>query len=335
MLLRKGTWQEAGQSLKRVHKDRRARKHVLAVGALAIIPVLCLVYLVWLAGTGAIFLLPLVLPILWWRSRREKQDVVPLHIVPPPEPVERLLSQTEQQAVRKYFAGLALVGAVLVNRAGSESYLREKEMPDGVEVTTRRVHLQLLRERGLWEEIAAQDRELMMLPDGHWEWQQICRVAEIAEQIRLLRWILRLDFYLPLVGQQLKPDYGAARKMVDDPGELFAGRELATPAMLEAGIEAATTVYVRCLAEGISRGNVQAMKEETAAWAKQLSADLAGKQHEDIVLGDKLVSEATDDTLMRALSLGLRRREFLRWCLARMEGSTPPELPFPCLSCDQ
>jgi hypothetical protein len=73
MLLRKATWQEAGMSLRRAHKDKRARKHVLGFALMLLVPFLCIAYLAWLAGSGAILFVPFVIPVILWRARREKQ----------------------------------------------------------------------------------------------------------------------------------------------------------------------------------------------------------------------------------------------------------------------
>jgi hypothetical protein len=56
------TWNAAGQSLRRAHKDKRARKHllglVLIVGFLVLVPVVGIAYLIFIVGTGAWLFLP-------------------------------------------------------------------------------------------------------------------------------------------------------------------------------------------------------------------------------------------------------------------------------------
>src|SRR5215472_16393333 len=92
MLLRRATWHEARLSARRAHKDKRARKHLRRIGLMLLIPALCLVYLTWLAGSGALLVVPFIVPVFLWRMRREKQEAVPLRIAPGPEPVDRELS---------------------------------------------------------------------------------------------------------------------------------------------------------------------------------------------------------------------------------------------------
>jgi len=332
MLLRKATWFEAWLNLRRAHKDKRARKHLLQFSLLLLIPAICIAYTIWLAGSGALFLIPFVIPVIWWRSRREKQDSVPLRITPSPEPVIRQLSPREHSIIRLYFAELALTFAVMLDRAGSEAYLREKFLPDGFEVTSRRVHLDLLKAKGIWERMAQQDREMIMIADGHWDWDQINQVALGMEPLRLLRWILRIDFYLPVIGQQLKSDYRLASDLVNTPQKVLEGKELADVSMMRVGQEAAHHFFFRCLAEAIHRRYYDTVNEEDTKWATDISTTLSGKQHEDLVLGDHLVSEATKDDLLWAISLSRKRTEFLTWTMSVLEGDALPELPFRSIS---
>ncbi len=319
MLLRKATWMEVFLSLKRAHKDKRARKHVLQTGVLLLIPLFCLGYAAWLARTGAIFFLPFVLPVIWWRARRAKQDDEPLRIAPGPEPVRRTVGEEERRALRRYLARVALFHAVMVDRAGSEKFLKGNEVPAGSEVTSRRRHLELLRSSGIWDRMAQPDREAMMMADGHWEWDQIHEIEPAIEPQRLLRWILRVDFYLPVVGQQPAGSYAIAHELVTAPGKVIDGKGLVEEASLETAHEAAVHFHLRCAAEGISRGLYQA-DEEGTAWARQISSALEGKQQEDLVLRDKLVSEASDADLVWAALLAYRRVQFLEWASGLLAG---------------
>ena len=98
MLLRGATWREAGLSLRRAHKDKRARKHLLGLILLATIPLLCLLYLIWLVGSGGLVIVPFVIPVIWWRSRREKEESASLSIAPKAEPAVKELSEAQAAA---------------------------------------------------------------------------------------------------------------------------------------------------------------------------------------------------------------------------------------------
>ncbi len=325
MVLRKDTWREARLSFKRAHKDKRARKHLLGIALLLLIPVLCVLYAAWVVGTGALVFVPFVIPVIWWRNRRAKQDDVLLHITPGSKPAVKELTEEERQDLRRYFARLALFYAVMVDRAGSESFLKQKVLPEGFEVTSRRVHLELLRAHGLWDQMDRRDRELVMMPDGHWEWWQINQVSVAIEQVRLLRWILRKDFYLPVIGQQLRGNYQIAHELVHAPDKVLDAKELAEMSMLRTGKEAADDFFFRCWAEGISRGYYTVEDEEATEWANSVADRLRDKQHEDFVLGEKLVSEVSEEELRLATSLSGQRRVFLGWVMAVMDKDNVPQ----------
>jgi hypothetical protein len=330
-ILRKATWIEASQSLMRAHKDKRARTHLLRLGLLVMAPALCIGYLIWIWGLGAWFILPIVIPIAWWFNRNSKQAGETLHIAPAPQPPRRTLTEEELKALRTGFAGIALIIAAMVDRAGSEKYLKEKVLPPGFEPTTRRTHLELLKKFDLWDKMTRADREAMMMPDGHWEWPLINRVTMAMEPLRLLRWILRIDFHLPLIGQQLKGDFNLAHELVQAPEKLFEGKKLATEEMMETGRAAADHFFQRCLAEAIYRGYYNPNDEGMTERARRLAQSLAGNQNKDFVLGTQLVSEAGKDEVLWATNLSQRRRDFLHWMLGQCRAAQPSELPKVCI----
>lgn len=322
MLFRGATWADAWHSLRRVHKDKRARRHLASFAQRLLIPVVCAAYLAWLARLGALLFLPLLIPIVWWSNRRQRNET-PLHIAPATE-LPRELTSEEMHALRSYFGELALFYAVMTDRAGSEDFLKKKVLPEGFEVTSRRNHLELLRSTGLWDRMAQRDREAMMMADGHWDWPLINEVAGYLEPVRLLRWILRVDFHLPVVGRQLRGEFGLSHEIVAAPQKVLQAKELVTIRDMDRARGAASQFYGRCLAESLSRGYHAAENEEMQQWAKDLSSSLKGKQHDDLVLGDKLVSETDKAGLLWATELSRTRVRFLNWTIQFRNGKKPP-----------
>jgi hypothetical protein len=332
-LFGKATWTDVGMSLRRAHKDRRARKHLLAFSFLLLAPVLCIAYLWWLIGSGAIYFVPFLIPIYWLMQRGyKKQDKASLRITPGPPPLRRELSKEELAEVRSHLATLALVFAVFLDRAASEAFLKQNEVPEGREVVSRRVHLELLKTIGAWDRLAQVDRDAMIDADGKWEWPRIHHAAMVVEPLRLLRWILRVDFYLPLVGQQLEIESKMAHELVYAPDKVLKGDELATVTMLETGRDSARHFVMRCVAELISRGCEEAKTEEIKQWATKTASSLSGDQNADFLLGGKLVSEAPEDQVRWAMSLSRTRAEFLQWSIGVLEGSVVPSAEFAAVS---
>jgi len=165
-----------------------------------------------------------------------------------------------------------------------------------------------------------------MMPDGHWEWSLINQTYLGLEPLRLLRWILRIDYYLPVIGQQLRLNTKLSNELVRAPAKVLDGEELITQAQLEIGSRAARQYLVRCIAEEITRGYRQIDEGEDSTWAHEYTAALSGKQHEDLILGGKLVSEATQEELQWAVTLSRSRMNFLNWALVTMNNPVLPEL---------
>jgi hypothetical protein len=143
-----------------------------------------------------------------------------------------------------------------------------------------------------------------------------------------MRWMLRIDYFLPTVGQQIRLDFSVATDIVREPQKLRSGNDLATPKAIEIGRHAAEQFYNRCVAEKISRGLSEAKDQRSLEVASDISAKLGGKQHEDLVIGDKLVSEATAEQLEWATMLSRRRLAFFHWTGEAMERGTPPPPPY-------
>ena len=328
MMLRKATWSEARASLRRVHKDKRARKHLFSLAIMILAPVLCFAYLVWLIGSGAFIFLIFAIPVIWLiRRSHRKQDESTLRIAPgPPGPIastRRDLTPEEQAAIRAHLANQALVYAVFVDRASSEAFLKQNTVPEGREIISRRLHLDLLKKIGAWDTMSQADRDAMIDGDGNWDWPRINRTSFAIEPVRLLRWILRVDFYLPLIGQQLRIDHKLANELVHDPDKVLKGDALATPAMLATGRDSARHYLLRCTAELISRGLEEAKTDEIKDWAARATASLRGNQNEDLLLDGKLVSEASEEQIRWARALAKTRTDFLQSAIAILEGSVP------------
>jgi hypothetical protein len=317
-------WQQAWTSLRRGHKDKRARRHLRSFAALLLIPFLCSAYAIWLLRTGAVFVLPFVIPLIWWMNRSREKDEVLLHITPQPPPLYREPTDAERRSLRAYFGQLALFYAVMTERAGSEGFLKGKVLPENVEVIVRRNHIDLLRSTGLWDRAGARDREAIMAPDGHWEWPLINEVAEQLEVVRLLRWIIRIDHFLPVVGRQLRADYRLAHEIVQSRQKVLEGKELISIKNVETAKSAAAEFFARCLAEALSRGYYSTQDEEMQTWAKDVSESLKGRHHEDLLLGDKLVSETDEAALRWATALSRKRLRFLTGALELLNGADLP-----------
>lgn len=312
-------------SLRRAHKDPRARKFLLQLFFLVLTPLLCVLYFAWLVSSGAVFLAPFVVPVIWWIRRSYKRNEPP-HIVPQTEPRSVPIDE-DNPVIRGYLAQMAVLYAAMLDRAGSESFLRNQELPPNIEVTSRRIHIDLMRRTGIWDKMAVADREAMMIADGHWEPELIEHTSAGLEPLHLLRWVLRVDYFLPVIGRDSSPSYVVAHEIVSDPEKVLEAEKIIDRDSLATARGAAEHYFYRCAAEFISRGYHETEDETAKAWAGDISRSLAGKQGEDLLLGARLVSEANSMELSQALLLARARMNFLTWIEALLSGAALPVLP--------
>jgi hypothetical protein len=313
MMARWETWRVGLVALRRLHKDKRAWKHVRHLLFLISAPFLaplCALLILTPGGLIGTFIAMGRSP----ERRRKAASEAALKAasgLPPPPPTAEL---------RREMAELALLHAVLADRAGSESFVRNKVLPEGIEVITRRRHLQILRDHGLYERLGDAERDLLLLPDGHWEQAMIDHVAMALEPLRLLRWVLRVDFFLPPVGATMAADYRLAGSIVKEPELLFRGDKFIGIDDLRIGITAANQWFYRCYAEGLRRELYSSVNEQEAAAAKEYAGKLSGKEGDDMLIGATIVSATKDADVRLATTLGLRRWQILGWVRQRMYG---------------
>jgi hypothetical protein len=160
-----------------------------------------------------ILIVPGGLLALWLRRKYKQQDDA--------FSAASITSHTEpaldrDPRIRNYLVDRAAILAVLLARVGSEAYISEKELPEGTEVITRQSLLTFLRENGLWEKLEAPEVELLSAADGHWSRSQIQEGAvAYSEQLRLLRWTLQIDLFLPAISRSACPDYRQSKEFIE------------------------------------------------------------------------------------------------------------------------
>jgi len=311
------TWRLGWIALSRAHKDKRSRKYLRRLLLMICAPLLAPLSVLLLFTPGGI--------VGAWggllvRRRKKRKETERLAKLPPKREPPPPLSA----ALRREFAEVALLHAVFADRAGSEAFLVTKILPEGIEVITRRVQLDALRGLGLYERLGSVERNLLILPDGHWTTQMISDLELCLEPVRLLRWALRVDHYLPNTGECLAMDYKLSNSVVKQPDILFRGEEFIGIDAINNAFRSAESYINRCFAEGVVRGIFAAKDEEQAAWSRKIVEDFGQREDKDLLLGTCIVSKADDFTISRARMLASRRSIVLRWIAQRMYGDIPP-----------
>jgi hypothetical protein len=223
------------------------------------------------------------------------------------------------EEVREHLVERLTITAALLIRSGSERYLSEHTVPQGAEVQTRQVHNRILRQHGLWDKLAAEERDLLMLPDGEWPHDQPKRVIEWSEQLRLLRWVLRIDRELAPLAHVPPIDFVLA-------SEVLEGKAVATQPPLPSWDirpehDVAEVYHARTLAELQGRG-LAADNASFAAWADTVRAQFQGDS-QDLTAGAGTVADLDDDQLHYLAALSAAREQYASELVERLGAEQP------------
>ncbi len=320
------------RTLRRVHKDRRARALLWQL----LLPILFLIgftiYVVVNKGTALIAIgidVVLFTIIIAYRRRRpaEKSGPVTLDLTQHRElePLPEIHSTPE---LLRELTETTLLHAILAHRAASEGFLKHKGVPEGQTVITRQTHIRLLREYGMYDRLGRTERDLLLSPDGSWDEETIDRASMLLEAVRVFRWLLQLDATLPLIGEASLLDFRLAAGLLDDTKRLFDTPSLVGIDEIRTARTAAESIFYRCYSEGLNRGFYIDKEADHAEEAIFYAQRLDGRESEDVLIGHIIVSRATDDEVRLAASTALRRLRLLRWTQDRLYGTIPvaPEL---------
>lgn len=321
------------KTLRRVHKDRRARAQLLWVllGLAAVVyEVVVVAFSIRQNGALGIFPLAvcalLIAAVVVYRRRRPVQTSGPvtLDLSPRPE-IPAVPDVRASPDLLREFAERALLHAILGHRAASEGFLKHKGVPEGQTIITRQTHLRLLREYALLDRLGPTERDLILAPDGAWEEGTIDRASLLLEPVRVFRWLLLLDAHLPLVGEAALIDFPLAASLIEHPEPLFASDGVVEMEHIRSARSAAEQMFFRCYSEGQSRGFYIAADAERAEAAIFEAQRLAGREDEDALIGNIIVSRASDDEVRLAAQAALTRMQLLRWVQERLYGMADAE----------
>jgi hypothetical protein len=312
-------WKNFVLLVRRAPKDRRAMRALIGI-FLVVIGLSAYAAVVLLNPGSYILGLPALL-VLWLIRRlymRADEGLIKL------SGLEKRNEGNDLARHREELATVALVLAAMIDRAGSEAFLKTKEMPEGVEVITRQRLVAMLRSAEIWDVMPSTDREKMMLPDGGWNWQQITDALRQVEDLRVLRWVLRVDTYLLPIEQAYKLHLNVATELVSSPTKVQGDGCLEAWEMEEAR-DYANSYFGRCWAEEQKRGLVAPPGEQTTEdelkqaqsefeQIVRYATELGAQQSGDFLLGSDIVGDSSDEHLKNATMIAWRRAT----CLGRV-----------------
>ncbi len=210
--------------------------------------------------------------------------------------------------------------ATLLERLGSEIAM-EKELPDGIEVITRRVLLDRLHQLNLRDDLKPQLRDILLAPDGHWPQELKNRAFQAWECFTVLRWVLGLGALTPLTDQ---PNYKLA-----DINALFAIKQMEKLNVLPAwDIRPArnntTLFFNRCWSELTARGAIRDATEETVQHAIEARETIQSEGYTaDFLVGVRTVPELQDQQLWQITVRTYHRMQMLALLVDITSGDKP------------
>jgi hypothetical protein len=211
--------------------------------------------------------------------------------------------------------------ATLLERLGSEIGM-EKELPENIEVITRRVLLDRLAELNLRDDLEPALRDILLTPDGHWPQELKNRAYPAWECFSALRWILGLG---DLAGLTANPNYKLADAhamcAVKDPQNLSV-----RPAWdIRPARDSAYMFFYRCWSELTARRLLNGPSDEDVQRALNARESIQAEGYtKDYLIGSKTVPEWPDALLWQAAMRANHRMRALSLLVDITSGEKPP-----------
>jgi hypothetical protein len=178
--------------------------------------------------------------------------------------------------------------AILLERLGSEIGM-EKELPEGIEIITRRVLLDRLDELKLRDDLEPALREVLLIPDGHWPQKLKDSAFGTWECFYTLRWVLGLGELRALSDEPAyKTDNLRAACTVKQPEKLKV-----LPAWdIRPFRDAADLFLTRCWMELKARDAIHGTTEEDVLQAVNFRQSVEAEDYTaDFLVGSRTVTE--------------------------------------------
>ncbi len=316
------TWMLARIALRRAHKDRRARKLLGSILLWFLSAAAAPVLIVGVAATalvapGSLGGLPIFIGLAIGLAIRA------VRVSARRNSEFKKAAQDVPIAVRQRIYRTTYWLANLMRRCESEFALL-KEMPPNIEIVTRRLMLDRLKAREIWEEMPLVVRDLLLKPDGHWTDAERNQVADKFEFLVCLRWITQKDKVLPVLA--LAPVYKGiqAQEIAADTG-WFRNEVTVAPSQIDAHLKRTAGFLERCGREGVARSLFPADEDKRELAVEQNRKMDARARAEDWLVGSQTVGEISDQELRQAHRRALLRFRLLRSVLEEMTSSAPKE----------
>jgi hypothetical protein len=217
--------------------------------------------------------------------------------------------------VRAYLKERALVLTSLFVRGTAELYVgRFPEKRDAAE-STRQSQNRILRQHNVWDKMEPAERDLMSAATGTWAPEQNA-VALWAEQVRLLRWTLRID--TQLASLSLFQQYDLPQ--MQDVEAIPAATDTRPPWDIRVIRDEAAFYLSRILKEQKNRGMIL-----PDANIGSFPENIRGESN-DLLAGAKTVEALTKDELLAFSTMAFARWRYSSYLVEQVSADKP--MPF-------
>jgi hypothetical protein len=208
----------------------------------------------------------------------------------------------------------AFLIAILLLRAASERIM-EKELPAEVEIITRQSQREFLMRVGLWDDLPAAMKVLLLIPDGHWSQEQKACVESCWEYFSVLVSTLRVDDSLRPIEYGVRYDLRTARQVIRQFENWRPGDTLG-PWDLRIHRDQTYSQLGRLWAEAAARGilNIYDLQRRELALDMKRKADTDGSST-DLLIDTQTVSELKDQEVSFMFRLAVFRWEILSFLI--------------------
>lgn len=302
---RSNFWKLYWTALRRSLRDRRARGVILKVSAVLV------VCLLWFVISLPFLPLALLCVVFYIPTLLLRRLLLPGDFI-------RNEGPGASPEVRRYLEERASIIASLLARGGSEIGLKHATIAPGTEVITRQIQNKFLKDAGLWTKLERPELDLVSCPDGAWTAEHRGQVTSWSEQLRLLRWTLRIDAEITPLALFPKVDYSMTREFFRRNKVRRSSGPLVSVGTLEEEKTLALHYMARIFAEMNGRGMVSM---DGDVWEK-IRNESAGPSR-DYFVGAETVGELSEDSLNYFGALTSARERYASYLLEQLKAQKP------------
>jgi hypothetical protein len=268
--------------------------------------------------SGGVLMLALGVRVFIQRGN-DRAGVTLLNLAPHEPP-----GQEDMRGHRVEIVGALRRLAVVVDRAGVEALAMQGKITAQHAGVCRRRTLDMARKPELWDRFSDVERTLLLSQEGNWTSEEVWPRILQVEDVRVLRWALRIDQVL-VPFALLKPDLRPAVEVTAKP-EMVEGEGCPASYDLRPAQAAAQTMLARCIGEGMRRGILAGLDPDLQTYYLEFAERMAGDESSDLLIGALTVAKADPDKIEWVAQAAIRRCRVLTALIEYLNGPAEAQL---------